>query len=43
MTTVGLDIAQVLNAVKGLNVERHLELVHEKISDKIGRNIFSLN
>jgi hypothetical protein len=43
MTTVGLDIAKVLDAVKDLNVERHLKLVHEKISDKIGKNIFSLS
>jgi hypothetical protein len=36
MTTIGLDIAKVLEHLKNLDIEQHLERVHKKFSDQIG-------
>jgi hypothetical protein len=37
MTTVGLDVAKVLDKFSALNIEEHLERVKEKLGDHIGR------
>jgi hypothetical protein len=38
MTTIGLDVANVLKNLKDLGIEQHLERVHKKFSDQIGWN-----
>jgi hypothetical protein len=37
MTTMGLDVAKVLDNLNNLNIEEHLERVKEKLGDHIGK------